>query len=187
MNYKKNEIKQYFEDFINDIDKDTLNELIENQELHQEAFNTDYYIIGTYKAKQWLSDKVFDIIEFIKEYEQDNFGEVYTDFSDPEILPLIKSVTGIVGFLGSKDSPVPLRQSELARILGTADDLTGTEDVSSEHYLAGEAVKVTDGPFNDFDGVVEEVNEEKKKLKVMVKIFGRRTPLELNYNQVQKL
>lgn len=84
MNYKKNEIKQYFEDFINDIDKDTLNELIENQELHQEAFNTDYYIIGTYKAKQWLSDKVFDIIEFIKEYEQDNFGEVYTDFSDPE-------------------------------------------------------------------------------------------------------
>jgi hypothetical protein len=84
MNYKKNEIKEYFEDFINDIDKDTLNELIENQELHQEAFNTDYYIIGTYKAKQWLSDKVFDIIEFIKEYEQDNFGEVYTDFSDPE-------------------------------------------------------------------------------------------------------
>jgi len=112
---------------------------------------------------------------------------VQADFSDPEILPLIKSVTGIVGFLGSKESPVPLRQSELARILGTADDLTGTEDAASEHYLVGEAVKVTDGPFNDFDGVVEEVNEEKKKLKVMVKIFGRRTPLELNYNQVQKL
>ena len=84
MNYKKNEIKQYFKDFINDIDKDTLNELIENQELHHEAFNTDYYIIGTYEAKQWLSDKVFDVIEFIKEYEQDNFGEVYTDLSNPE-------------------------------------------------------------------------------------------------------
>ena len=112
---------------------------------------------------------------------------VQADFSDPEVLPLIKSVTGIVGFLGSKESPVPLRQSELARILGTADDLTGTEDAASEHYLVGEAIKVTDGPFNDFDGVVEEVNEEKKKLKVMVKIFGRRTPLELNYNQVQKL
>ena len=112
---------------------------------------------------------------------------VKADFSDAEILPLIKSITGIVGFLGSKDSPVPLRQNELARILGTADDLTGTEDGSVEHYLVGEAIKVTDGPFNDFDGVVEEVNEEKKKLKVMVKIFGRRTPLELNYNQVQKL
>ena len=84
MNYKKNEKKQYFKDFINDIDKDTLNELIENQELHHEAFNTDYYIIGTYEAKQWLSDKVFDVIEFIKEYEQDNFGEVYTDLSNPE-------------------------------------------------------------------------------------------------------
>ena len=84
MNYKKNEIKQYFEDFINDIDKDTLNELIEDQELHNEAFNTDYYIIGTYEAKQWLSNKVFDIIEFIKEYEEFNFGELYTDLSNPE-------------------------------------------------------------------------------------------------------
>ena len=84
MDYKKNEIKEHFEDFINDIDKDTLNELIEDQELHHEAFNADYYIIGTYKAKQWLSDKVFDVIEFIKEYEQDNFGEVYTDLSNPE-------------------------------------------------------------------------------------------------------
>jgi len=84
MNYKKNEIKEYFEDFINDIDKDTLNELIEDQELHNEAFNTDYYIIGTYEAKQWLSDKVFDIIEFIKEYEEMNFGELYTDLTNPE-------------------------------------------------------------------------------------------------------
>ena len=84
MDYKKNEIKEHFEDFINDIDKDTLKELIEDDELHHEAFGTDYYIIGTYKAKQWLSDKVFDVIEFIKEYEQDNFGEVYTDLSNPE-------------------------------------------------------------------------------------------------------
>ena len=84
MNYKKNEIKEHFEDFINDIDKDTLKELIEDDELHHEAFGTDYYIIGTYKAKQWLSDKVFDIIEFIKEWEQDNFGELYTDLTNPE-------------------------------------------------------------------------------------------------------
>tara|TARA_R100000805_G_scaffold17158_1_gene20026 strand:+ start:599 stop:928 length:330 start_codon:yes stop_codon:yes gene_type:complete len=83
MNYKKNEIKEYFEDFINDIDKETLNELIEDQELHNEAFNTDYYIIYTYDAKKWLGDKVFEVIEFIKEYEEMNFGEVYTDLSDP--------------------------------------------------------------------------------------------------------
>tara|TARA_Y100000004_G_scaffold16448_1_gene17072 strand:- start:46 stop:375 length:330 start_codon:yes stop_codon:yes gene_type:complete len=84
MEYKKNEIKEYFEDFINDIDKDYLNELIEDKELHHEAFNTDYYIIGTYKAKQWLCDKVFDVIEFIKEYEEMNFGELYTDLTNPE-------------------------------------------------------------------------------------------------------
>ena len=84
MNYKKNEIKQYFNDCLEDYDKETLEELIQDSELHNEIFNTDYYIIGTYKAKQWLSDKVFDVIEFIKEYEQDNFGEWYTDLSNPE-------------------------------------------------------------------------------------------------------
>ena len=84
MNYKKNEIKQYFNDCLKDYDKETLEELIKDNELHHELFNTNYYIIGTYKAKQWLDNKVFDVIEFIKEYEQDNFGECYTDLSDPE-------------------------------------------------------------------------------------------------------
>ncbi len=112
---------------------------------------------------------------------------VQADFSDPEVMPLIKSVTGVVGFLGSKDQPVPLRQAELNRILGTADDLSEEPTGNEEHYLVGEGVKVIDGPFNDFDGVIEEVQEDKRKLKVMVKIFGRRTPIELNYNQVEKL
>lgn len=112
---------------------------------------------------------------------------IQADFSDPEVIPLIKSVSGVVGFLGSKDQPVPLRNSELSRILGTADELSDSESGFDEHFVVGEAVKVIDGPFNDFDGVIEEVNDEKKKVKVMVKIFGRRTPLELNYNQVQKL
>lgn len=109
------------------------------------------------------------------------------DFSDPEIVPMIKSVSGVVGFLGSKDHPVALRPNELSRILGTADELSEGEASSEEQFMVGEPVKVVDGPFNEFDGVIEEINEEKKKLKVMVKIFGRRTPLELNYNQVQKL
>lgn len=112
---------------------------------------------------------------------------VQADFSDPEVIPLIKSVTSVVGFLGSKDTPVPLRANELSRILGTADDLSEGGSSSEERFIVGEPIKVVDGPFNDFDGVIEEINEEKKKLKVMVKIFGRRTPLELNYNQVQKL
>tara|TARA_R100000773_G_C4218040_1_gene116503 strand:- start:351 stop:674 length:324 start_codon:yes stop_codon:yes gene_type:complete len=84
MNYKKNEIKEYFNNCIENYEKTTLEELIKTDELHYEIFNTQYYIIGTYKAKKWLSDKVFDVIEFIKEYEQDNFGECYTDLSNPE-------------------------------------------------------------------------------------------------------
>lgn len=112
---------------------------------------------------------------------------VQADFSDPEVIPCIRSVNGVVGFLGSKDAPVALRANELSRILGTADEMSDTTAGGEESYLVGEPVKVIDGPFNDFDGVIEEINDEKKKLKVMVKIFGRRTPLELNYNQVQKI
>lgn len=103
-----------------------------------------------------------------------------------EVAATIKGINGVVGFLGSKDNPVPLRQSEVNRILGNADE-NGTMDAdTTEPFIVGEAIKVTDGPFSGFSGVIEEVNEEKKKLKVMVKIFGRRTPLELNYNQVEK-
>jgi len=82
MNYKKQEIQEYFNDSIINYDK----EWIENNQddLHHEIFNTDYYIIGSYKATQWLGDQVFNIIDFIKEYEQSLFGEVFTDFSDPE-------------------------------------------------------------------------------------------------------
>jgi transcriptional antiterminator NusG len=137
------------------------------------------------------TEKVYQVKDGKKVIKERNAFPGYilirADFSDPEVMPLIKGVSGVVGFLGSKDSPVPLRPNELSRILGTADELTEGEVVSEDHYLVGEAVKVIDGPFNDFDGVVEEVQEEKRKLKVMVKIFGRRTPLELNYNQVQKL
>tara|TARA_Y100001938_G_scaffold11635_1_gene14463 strand:+ start:45 stop:374 length:330 start_codon:yes stop_codon:yes gene_type:complete len=83
MEYKKNEIEEYFNDSLKDYDKETLKELIKDNELHHEIFNTDYYIVYTYDAKKWLDNKVFEIIEFIKEYEQDNFGEVFTDLSDP--------------------------------------------------------------------------------------------------------
>ena len=84
MKYKKEEIKSHFEDVIQGYDRSTIIQLIKDDELHNEIFNTDYYIIGTYKAKKWLGDMAFDIIGFIKEYEEDNFGEVFTDLSDAE-------------------------------------------------------------------------------------------------------
>ena len=91
--YKYEEIKEHFEDFIQDQDKDWIKENFDD--LHHHAFNNDYYIIGTYQAKKWLGDEVFEIINIIKEYENDNFGEVNTDFSDPE--KVVNMYTYIIG------------------------------------------------------------------------------------------
>ena len=104
-----------------------------------------------------------------------------------EIPHIIENIQGVIGFLGPKgEPPAPLRQSEVNRILGKVDELSDSEEVLNVPYVVGESVKVIDGPFNSFTGVIEEVNEEKKKLKVIVKIFGRKTPLELSYMQVEK-
>jgi transcriptional antiterminator NusG len=104
---------------------------------------------------------------------------------DGELQHVIKNVPGVVGFLGSKNTPEPLRLSEINRMLGKVDAANESENMEVP-YLVGEPVKVIDGPFNGFSGLIEEINEEKKKLKVIVKIFGRRTPVELNYMQVEK-
>ena len=104
-----------------------------------------------------------------------------------EIPHIIQNIPGVINFLGPKnEAPAPLRQSEVNRILGKVDELADSEEVINIPYVVGESVKVIDGPFNSFTGVIEEVNEEKRKLKVMVKIFGRKTPLELSYMQVEK-
>lgn len=103
-----------------------------------------------------------------------------------EVGHIIDSVNGVVGFLGGKATPVPLRANEVSRILGNVDNISEQGETISEPYIVGENVKVIDGPFSGFSGVIEEVSEEKKKVKVMVKIFGRRTPLELNFVQVEK-
>ncbi len=104
-----------------------------------------------------------------------------------EVPHVIKNTTGVLGFLGIKGGDaVPLRLSEVNRILGKVDELTESEEELNIPFIVGENVKVVDGPFNNFFGVIEEINEEKKKLKVMVKIFGRKTPLELSYLQVEK-
>ena len=106
-----------------------------------------------------------------------------------EVPHVIKSVTGVIGFLGETKGgvPVPLRKSEVNRMLGKVDELSEQNDNIAIPYVIGEIVKVVDGPFNGFDGTVEKINEEKRKLEVMVKIFGRKTPLELSYMQVDKI
>ncbi len=104
-----------------------------------------------------------------------------------EVPHIIENVTGVISFLGPKGQPPePLRPAEVNRLLGKMDELADAEEIISIPFRVGDAVKVTDGPFSSFSGIIEEVNEEKKKLKVMVKIFGRRTPLELSYMQVEK-
>ena len=105
-----------------------------------------------------------------------------------EIPHMIKGMTNVIGFLSDKKggNPIPLRQNEVNRMLGKVDEMADSEAELNIPFVAGESVKVIDGPFNSFSGVIEEINEEKKKLKVMVKIFGRKTPLELSYMQVEK-
>lgn len=83
MNFKKEEIKEYFNDFIKE-NSNSLNDKDFIENLHYHSFNTDYYIIGTYKASQWLEDQTFNVINFIIKYENDNFGEVTSDFSSAE-------------------------------------------------------------------------------------------------------
>ena len=105
-----------------------------------------------------------------------------------EIPHILRDITNVIGFLGETKGgdPVPMRQAEVNRILGTVDELAEQPEEISIPYFVGESVKVTDGPFNGFTGVIEEVNSDKKRLKVIVKIFGRKTPLELSFMQVEK-
>ena len=106
-----------------------------------------------------------------------------------EVPHVIKSISGVIGFLGEVKGgdPVPLRPSEVNRMLGKVDELTVQADVQNIPFVIGETLKVIDGPFNGFNGTVEKINEEKRKLEVMVKIFGRKSPLELSFMQVEKI
>ncbi|MEM6348102.1 MAG: transcription termination/antitermination protein NusG [Bacteroidota bacterium] len=106
----------------------------------------------------------------------------------PEISLMIRDVPGVIGFLGEKKggAPVPLRQSEVNKILGKVDEMNEKGEMPEDPFIKGESVKVMAGPFNGFTGTIDEIYEDKKKLKVVVKIFGRNTPIELNYFQVEK-
>ena len=103
-----------------------------------------------------------------------------------EVAHHLRNITNVIGFLGGLDHPVPLRQSEVSRILGTVDELQEVSEEVNVPYLVGETVKVSVGPFSGFSGIIEEVMADKRKLKVMDTIFGRKTPLELGFTDVEK-
>lgn len=106
-----------------------------------------------------------------------------------EIPHIIKNLPGVISFLSltKGGDPVPMRKSEVNRMLGKMDELSEFAVETNIPYVVGESVKVTDGPFSGFNGTIEKVNEDKKKIEVSVMIFGRKTPMELSYMQVEKL
>ena len=106
-----------------------------------------------------------------------------------EVPHIIKGVQNVMGFLGATKGgdPVPMRDAEINKILGRVDEMALIDENVSIPFIAGETVKVIDGPFNSFNGEIESIDEQKKKLKLIVKIFGRKTPLELNFMQVEKI
>lgn len=165
---KENKIKKYIED-----------EIVRNK-------LTDYVsqiLIPTEKVYQIRNGKKINKERsFFPGYiliEADLIGEV------PHV---IRNVNGVIGFLGAekKGDPLPLRLSEVNRILGKVDELAESSEEMTVPFVIGENVKVVDGPFNGFSGTIEKLNEEKRKLEVMVKIFGRKQPLELSFLQVEK-
>jgi len=105
---------------------------------------------------------------------------------DNNIYHMIKNIKRVTGFLGSKGVPVPVSDNEIEKILGQIKDGVA-QPKSSIEYVIGEKVQVIDGPFASFNGMVEEIDEDKSRLKVSVSIFGRPTPVELEYNQVEKV
>lgn len=106
-----------------------------------------------------------------------------------EIPHMIKNIPGVISFLSltKGGDPVPMRKSEVNRMLGRMDELSEFAVDVEIPFVVGESIKVIDGPFNGFNGVIEKIHEDKKKLEVKVRIFGRETPLELSYMQVEKL
>lgn len=137
------------------------------------------------------TEKVFEMRQGKKKIRERSFlpGYVLLEAEvNGEVMQAIRDVPGVIGFLGTErgQKPVPLRPAEINKILGKVDEMNEMGEQPVEAYVIGEPVKVMAGPFNGFSGSVEEIYEDKKKLKVMVKIFGRNTPVELNYYQVEK-
>lgn len=102
-----------------------------------------------------------------------------------DLVQLIANIPNVIHFLG-KENPIPMKESEANRMLGKVDETLGASESLIEPFIVGETIKIIDGPFTEFVGDIQEINEEKKKLKVVVKIFGRGTEVELNFMQVER-
>lgn len=165
---KENKIKKYIEDEI-------LRNGLSN--------NLSQILIPT--------EKIFQIRNGKKISKERNFFPGYilieADLSG-EMPHVIRNVNGVIGFLGAEKGgdPLPIRMAEVNRILGKVDELADSDEEMTIPFVVGENIKVIDGPFNGFTGTIEKINEEKRKLEVMVKIFGRKQPLELSFLQVEK-
>ena len=137
------------------------------------------------------TEKVYQIRNGKKVSKERNFfpGYVLIEAAlSGEIPHILKNITGVLGFLGDKaGNPAPLRLSEVNRILGKVDELAESEAQITNPFIVGENVKMTNGAFSGFTGIIDSVNEEKKTLKVMVKIFGRNQPVELNFMEVERV
>lgn len=135
------------------------------------------------------SEKVFEMKDGKKKSKNKNFFPGYILVEavlTREVMHLIQGVPSVISFLGTKTEPAPLRPDEVKRILNKVDDAEKTETYEVP-FQAGDHVKVNDGPFNNFEGVVQEVQPDKMKVKVMVSIFGRKTPVELDFFQVEPI
>ena len=137
------------------------------------------------------TEKVFEMRNGKKKLRERSFlpGYILVECEMvPELIPSMRDVPNVIGFLSESKGgdPTPLRASEVNKILGKVDEMNEKGEMPEDPFIKGEPVKVMAGPFNGFTGVVDEVYEDRKKLKVVVKIFGRNTPIELNYFQVEK-
>jgi len=143
-------------------------------------------------------EKVYKVVNGKKVMRERNFYpgyimlEVLTGKLTDDMVQHLSNISNVMHFLtdgkGSKGNIISLRKAEVNKMLGKVDEMSEAGGmVMIEPFIIGETIKIIDGPFNDFNGVIEEVNDEKKKLKVQVKIFGRATPVELNYMQVEKI
>ncbi|MCZ7601617.1 MAG: transcription termination/antitermination protein NusG [Melioribacteraceae bacterium] len=152
------------------------NELADNDELRARIFEV---LVPT--------EKVFEVKDGKKKTKTKNFFPGYILIQadiDNRVKDFISNTPSVMGFLGNANAPVPLQPDEVKRIVGRIsknDDTERTETL----FRTGDFVKIIDGPFNNFSGLIEEVNEEKMKMKVMVSIFGRKTPVEIDFVQAE--
>jgi transcriptional antiterminator NusG len=133
------------------------------------------------------SEKVFEVKDGKKKSKTKNFFPGYILVEavlDEKTKYVILNTPSVMSFVGSKEKPVPLQPDEVRRLIGKIEQKGDVEQIEVPFHI-GEPIKVISGPFNNFSGFVQEVNEEKMKLKVMVSIFGRKTPVELDFSQVE--